>query len=627
MRTDLLKFDASSIQELLTRKLIDSGLYSDQIYPGSDTRILIDLFSWMFNVIMYNLNNSASNALFDDAELYENLNKIVKILSYKPHAYKTSYAEFNLNYLEADTNSFTCTIPKFASINTGKSDSYGNAIKYSFVKDFTFNVINGQVSSLENPVLYNGKFVHYTFYGETTGSPFEMFILQNTNPDEDEPTYIDTTGLTILFEKINDDGIKVFKEIEIVDSLVLDAGPADLSCEVRINENKDLTIRFGDNKHGKTLESGGTLHLLYLQSNADEGIIDSGEISKSEISLEIENISSITELINICYGGIDNFLINYGTIFSKNNLPLISVNNFRLSNIRNSSPVLDYESLESIKMNAPAAFRIGNRLVTGSDFRTFILSNFPNIISDVYVCNNTEYCTNFYKWLDQYNSFDIGIRLENFKYASSCDFNNVYIWLKPTYEGDITNIDKTTIIKECEKRKLLTTNLVPCQAIKSYVMPFLKYDTFDITDLNETVFSSFTPPVKIFIVKNGAKISDGQVKVNVSNVIVNYFNNNSKLGSKINLSDLLSEIYSLGYIESVKTVLSNSKSNGKFVYTEGLSFISFSESLVEYADYEIFNQSKVYEKFQYPELLNKDSFISMIEVVNDTSYIMQNREF
>ena len=67
MRTDLLKFDASSIQELLTRKLIDSGLYSDQIYPGSDTRILIDLFSWMFNVIMYNLNNSASNALFDGA--------------------------------------------------------------------------------------------------------------------------------------------------------------------------------------------------------------------------------------------------------------------------------------------------------------------------------------------------------------------------------------------------------------------------------------------------------------------------------------------------------------------------------------------------------------------------------
>jgi hypothetical protein len=459
MKTDLLKFDASSIQDLLTRKLIETGLYADQIYPGSDTRILIDLLSWMFNVMMYNLNSSASNALFDDAEIYENLNKIVKILSYKPHAYKTSYAEFNVNYIDSDNESFTCTIPKFASINTGKTDPTGNAIKYSFIKDFTFNVINGQVEAAENPILYNGKFVHHIFSGEVMGTPFETFILQNVNPDAENPVNIDTSGLTILFEKISENGIKTFKEIEIVDSLVLDASGNDLFCEVRINENKDLTIKFGDNIHGKTLDEGGTLHLIYLQSNGREGIVDAGEISKSEISLEVENISSITELINTCYGGINQFLLNYGSIFSKNNIPLISTNSFKFTNVKKSSAILDYESTTSIRMNAPASFRIGNRLVTASDFRTFILSNYPNIISDVYVCNNAEYCVNFYKWLAKYNSFDASIRLNNYKFASSCDFNNIYLWLRPSYDGDITNIDQKNILKECEKRKLLTTTI------------------------------------------------------------------------------------------------------------------------------------------------------------------------
>ena len=105
MKTDLLKYDASSLQELLMRKLIDSGLYEDQIYPGSDTRILIDLFSWTFNILTYILNNNAANAIFDDAEVYENLNKIVKLLSYKPHSYKTSYCEFLLSYLDFSTKS------------------------------------------------------------------------------------------------------------------------------------------------------------------------------------------------------------------------------------------------------------------------------------------------------------------------------------------------------------------------------------------------------------------------------------------------------------------------------------------------------------------------------------------
>ena len=58
MNTDLLKYDAADIRELIRRKLLESGVLTDQIYPGSDTSILIDIFSWMFNVLTYMLNEN-----------------------------------------------------------------------------------------------------------------------------------------------------------------------------------------------------------------------------------------------------------------------------------------------------------------------------------------------------------------------------------------------------------------------------------------------------------------------------------------------------------------------------------------------------------------------------------------
>lgn len=78
--TDYLKWDAQSIQDLLRKRLIESGIITDQLYPASDTRILIDLFAWTFDVLTYMLNNSAADVLFSDTELYENMNRLVKLL-------------------------------------------------------------------------------------------------------------------------------------------------------------------------------------------------------------------------------------------------------------------------------------------------------------------------------------------------------------------------------------------------------------------------------------------------------------------------------------------------------------------------------------------------------------------
>lgn len=136
-----LKWDAQSIQELLRLKLLESGLLTDQLYPSSDTKILIDIFAWVFDVLTYMLNNAAADTLFTDTQLYENMNRIVKLLSYNPHGYLTSSTEVKFDINSEATDKIladTCIIPKFTSIDLGKTDKYRKSHKIFICGRFYF---------------------------------------------------------------------------------------------------------------------------------------------------------------------------------------------------------------------------------------------------------------------------------------------------------------------------------------------------------------------------------------------------------------------------------------------------------------------------------------------------------
>jgi hypothetical protein len=627
MRTDYLRFDASSLQEYLRRKLIESGLYTDQIYPGSDTRILIDLFSWTFDVLTYMLNNNMSNAIFDDVEIYENLNKIIKVLSYKPRAYTTSYAEFNLSCdLKDESINTICTIPKFSSIKSGGHDSEGNSIKYSFAEDFSFQVINGKNVTKLNPILYNGEFVKYTFETTAESIPYETFIMNNISSN------VDNDNLHIYIEIIDENGAQKYIEVKIVDNLIMDAGPNDLLCEARLNEDKEFVVKFGNGIHGKKLDAGTKVHAIYLESNGSGGVIDAGELSTDTITLGIRNCSSQNDLIEMCYDGLESFNLKYSTLFCKSSNPVFSINSITMTNTTNSSEVKDYESIDEIKENAPSTFRLGNRLVTTSDYRTYVLNNFSNRVSDVYVCNNNEYCINFYKWLDKYNSFNSNIRLLNYQWANACDFNNVYLWLKPIKSRNITDSDKNVILKKCNDIKDCTVNIIPCNGIEVNFMPFVQPPegyTFDINDYN--LKSSFRPPAYILIKKGKTFLSDTKIITNVSDIIIKYFENKNHFGDVINISELYQQIMSLGYIDSIKTVYNLYDEDDSNVYNisyvNGLSFAKFTPSIINSMDFEIFTQYMTLEKFQYGKLINQSNISNMIKITTENVFSIKSNEF
>ncbi len=643
MNIDYLKWDAESIQELLRRKLIESGLLTDQLYPGSDTKIIMDIFAWTFDVLTYMMNNAAADVLFSDTQLYENMVRLVKMLSYNPLGYRTSQCEFKIspNMDQITTTSLlpeTINIPKFAYVNSGLTDRNGNDICYSFKNSFTLNaysyvtdsgeIVAKIVSPTFWPTLYNGKFKKYPIDITTNNIAYETIELSNLNIAS-ETLFVDHNSFVIYLETIDEiTGNKKYNEWTIVDNLILNSSATDTHCELRLNENKIYALKFGDNIHGLIPQDGAKVHIIYLESNGEDGIIDPNTIDVSELKLNIDGFNNSYTMFNICFDGIDSFKQNYGKLFMNNSLFSDTCEKITLSNINKSSTPIAIETLDSIRENAPSTFKLGQRLIVSDDFKNYIKANYGSIVHDIYVCNNNDYISTFYRWLDKYNKLTIDIRKYSYRFADACDFNNVYVWMKSASDSDISDSNLNIIVTDCSRLKCATSEIIPCQAILTKFIPFVNHTNSNYKFiLGESSLNDYIEQIKIRITKNQtALITNEQLQEKVSNIIVNYFNSaNQSFGSIINLNDLTNEILNLGYIRNIRTVCVPANDKNNVEYVNGLSFAAFTPNIIDMKDFTIFTTNFVLENFQFPELYVTD-ILGMIEIVDNTYNIM-NTEF
>lgn len=632
-----LKFDAASIQQLLQEKLYSSGLYTDQLYPGSDTKILIDLFSWTFGVLTYIMNNNAANAIFQDVQLYENLNRIVKLLSYKPRGYLTANAPFSIQtsdimFVQQNKIGDICTIPKFSYIQTSNTDSNGNPVCYSFINDFTFNTysyknIDGTyntyvITPRSWPILYNGKFKKYNNEFTATGIPYETFLIAGLGPDipNTTPAFLDHNNFHVYIQTTDINSSKsVFVEWTQVNSLVLDATYNSTAFQLRLNQNKLYVLKFGDNVHGKQLYPGDTIHIVYLLSNGQAGQIDVSQLQSSVIKLNIEGFSDTMSMLNVCFNGIESFTKTYSGLFLNNGMFVSQIQSLKLVNTQKSTSPYDYEEINSIKEYAPSFFRMGNRLITINDFTNYIKNVYYNNINDVWVCNNIEYTTIFYNWLLKYGVLNINIIQDGYLYSNACSFNNVYIWLLPNNTLQVSTNLKNIIIEDCNKIKCVTAQIIPLNGILTHFIPYIQNENFLLDIMNIQSYKQQFSKIKIKLIKRAnAFISNQKIIEQVNLIITNYFKNKKLVfGSIINLGEIQQQILNLGYIQSIKTVNIMDESDIKWV--QGLSFAAFTPLLINNNDFQIFTQSKQLLPFQYASLYSQ-SLINQIEIENDNSF-------
>lgn len=634
MNYDYLKYDAQSLQELLRRKLLQGGVYTDQMYPGSDTKIVLDLFAWTYDVLTYVLNNNAADSLFADTQVYENMNRLVKLLSYNPDGYHSSNCTFRLSLITSAIRNGSnvlpdvCTIPKFTSIDLGKIDSNGNAIKYSFVDDYKFRVSNTAIVSPQYwPVLYNGQFRKYDTVFTATGAPYESFILIDLDPKNN--VYVDHDNFHVYIEHVNEQtGETTYKEWHRVQNLVLDSTYNSKDYQIRMNESKVYVLSFGDDIHGQMLKYGDKIHVIYLFSNVQDGKIQNGEVEVKSMDLKVKGFTNNLTFFDMCYGGIKSFRSTYKGIFVENNVTKEVCSKIQLNNLTQSTEPKAAQSVQSIRQNAPGMFRMGGRLVTIDDYKNYVMAKFSHLIRDVWVCNNTTYITTFYQWLSKYNALNVNIRKYNYLYSDTCDFNNVYLWMKSNNRNTLSNDDFNSIIKSCNIIKTATVEVVPCNAIIKYFTPFVQHKDYPIS-YDEILFENWNPNTKIRITKKpGTYFSNVQIIEDVTNKILDYFSiPNQQIGNTVNIDELYANIMKLGYIESIKTVNTPSEDQKNEYWVDGLSFASFSLDIINGADFNTITFSDQLQPFQFAALYNENIIKSLIEIENKDTFSLTNTGF
>ena len=334
-------FDAQSMRDLIIERLNnDSSIsFTDQNFEGSNLNAVIDIISYSFHTLLFYLNQTSSEAVFTDAQLYENMNRIVKLIDYKPLGSQTSIVPMVMKGT-ANLSTGYHTVPKFTYItNNGKT--------YSATKDLTFQKVNSSVaetlSAVESTLFYEGGVNEYPDV-IAIGEDFETVTLL---PGDN--TIVDHFNISV-YVKENASG--KWREYKRVPSLYL-SKPGDRSFECRLNQNKNYEITFGNNVNGRKLVANETIGIYYVASTGKEG-----QITKNTFSESVINIYNTTRY-NTIFNDIKDKTLSYITVGDS-----LKVN---ATNTEDSTLYSEAEKVEDIRSNAPKFFNSEYKLITKQD--------------------------------------------------------------------------------------------------------------------------------------------------------------------------------------------------------------------------------------------------------------------
>ncbi len=183
-------FDAVSLKDYIINRLDENQKFTDQNYEGSNLAAVIDIIAYSYHVLLFYLNNTAAEVNFDQATLYENMNKIVKLIGYKPAGKQTSIVPINAVATAAlPTGNYT--IRKYSYF-------VADGIQYNFNDDISFNKTTDKQETLQSvndeAILYQGTIKEYPDY-TAQGEEFEILpiVVDNIADINDEKFIADGT--------------------------------------------------------------------------------------------------------------------------------------------------------------------------------------------------------------------------------------------------------------------------------------------------------------------------------------------------------------------------------------------------------------------------------------------------
>jgi hypothetical protein len=290
--------------------------------------------------------------MFSEAQLYENMNRIVKLLDYSPVGFQTSTLSFQCsaeNFLQG-----LYTIPRYSYILT-------NNIPFSINEDITFlKTLDLTTESLnelaQQKLLYQGLYQEYPVY--TAAGDDNEIIVVNVGDELVDHFNIDVYVKPKLTGK--------WEQYTKTLNLFLENGFAK-KYEIRLNQNYRYEIKFGNDINGLKLQTGDEVAVYYLASLGSQGVIGPNALNDNARLVRKTTPQFLQILTDLSENQVQ-YLPNSDL-----------VKNFIFSNNSSSTPIKEPETVDQIRESASSSYRSQYRLVTTQDYTTFIQTNFANL--------------------------------------------------------------------------------------------------------------------------------------------------------------------------------------------------------------------------------------------------------
>ena len=574
-------FDGTSIRDIIINRLNQGQVFSDQNYQGSNLSALIDIVSYTFNTLLYYLNKTSSESMFSQSQVYENMNRIVKLLGYNPIGRLGQNVAFNLNAI-SNLPIGNYFIPRYSYVNVGGTFFSVNQ-DVAFSKLTTANETINDVNN--NYLLHQGLFQEYPLYS-AAGIDNEVIYLALNN------VYIDHFNIDV-YVKPNGQ-LKWQKWSNVPDLFTYNA--TDTVYVTRFNENQLYEISFGDGVNGVKLNAGDQVAIYYLAIDPNAVGISSNALNSTRLvpfnSVQYANILTDTSF-------------NLETLLTSQQFGYINLSNDYPSNV-----YTNFESVDQIRQKAPEAFRSQFRLITITDYQNYINSNFANIVANTSVVNNNDYLTGHLKYL-----YDIGLNqpqlqnqvlLNQIKFSSSCNFNNVYVYAVPnnSLQKYLSPPQKELIINGINSIKTITSNIVVIDPV------YMNLDFF----APSPIASPAAKDVNLSTLQIIQSPTSGRASSGILNDVIKVFNNTfnintSTLGQTIDIYQLTSELLNIDGVQAVQTYRSDTNTS-----VAGVSLLVWNQLYPE-QDATVHSQNLNLEYFQYPIFNNISNLGSRIQVL------------
>jgi hypothetical protein len=580
-------FDGTSIRDLIISKLNQSQIFTDQNYQGSNLSALIDIIGYSFSTLLFYLNKTSSESMFTEAQLYENMNRIVKLLNYNPVGRLGQNVPFTIKASEYITAG-NYTIPRYSNITVGGTT-------YSFNQDINFTKYSDLSETVEDIantyLIYQGSFQEYPLY---TALGISNEIIYLSLPSD---IHIDHFNIFVYVKPFDSER---WEDWTRASELFL-YNSTDSVYEVRFNPNKNYEIKFGDDVNGRKLRTGDQVQIFYLNINKNATGIGPNSLNNTPI---VAYNSKIYNQI------IPDITINQRFLTTQE-LSQVLINNDYPSTVYSGE-----EGIDSIRSNAPQAFRSQYRLVTTTDYESYIRSNYSNFLSDLKLVNNDDYLKNHIKYL-----YNIGLNepqkenrilINQINFANNCNFNNLYLYMVPSSELQeyLSPPQKEMILNGLQSNKTLTSQIVPMDPVYMYLDFYVPNP--DITPNPNDLINS-----QLLITKNrNTRRADSAILSDVLKVFSNNFNRTANsLGQSIDLYQLSTSILNIEGVSRIQTYRKDTDT-----YVEGISVLLWNSTYPE-NDSEVYSQNINLDYFKYPIFNNIKNLASRITVKEITGAI------